>query len=296
MKTYTSQEIKEFISKPLFDERIILNKNQNYPKISIVTASYNQVKFLEKTILSVLNQNYPNLEYVIIDGGSTDGSIEIIKKYEKYLTYWVSEKDEGPSDAVNKGFKKTSGEILGLLNSDDLYLPGILLKIKSVFVKDDEIKFVYGHTISIDEKDDIIRVLYTAPQTYRSYIYDKTGNVFLGSTFWKREIFFKCGMVDRKLQYAQEYKLFTTFFKNERGYFLNDPLAAARTHNEQRQHKIPPGVMLVELESINYPSKINFVLNICYRSRRILYYFIYGNLLSAIKGKIRSFKVCKIKE
>ena len=97
MKKYTSQDIKDFVSEQHFDEKVILNKDPAWPKISIVTPSYNQAEFLEGTILSVLNQNYPNL-----DGGSTDGSVEIIKKYERYLAYWVSEKDEGISDAFNK--------------------------------------------------------------------------------------------------------------------------------------------------------------------------------------------------
>ena len=104
------------------------------PKISIITPSFNQGKFLEETILSVINQDYPDLEYIIIDGGSSDNSVEIIKKYEKYLTYWISEKDSGQSSAINKGLKKISGELVAWINSDDLYCPNVFSKIAEYFL------------------------------------------------------------------------------------------------------------------------------------------------------------------
>src|SRR3990172_2381086 len=115
-----------------------MTTKDEYPKITVVTPSYNQVSFLERTILSVLNQNYPNLEYIIIDGGSTDGSVEIIKKYESKLAYWVSEPDRGQSHAINKGWMRSSGEIMAYLNSDDTYRDGALFCIAKYFTEHPE--------------------------------------------------------------------------------------------------------------------------------------------------------------
>jgi glycosyltransferase involved in cell wall biosynthesis len=103
------------------------------PKISIITPSYNQGHFIEETITSVLDQNYPNLEYIIMDGGSKDDTVEVIKKYQRYITYWVSEKDKGQSDAINKGFRKATGDVINWLNSDDYYEPGTLLHVGEIF-------------------------------------------------------------------------------------------------------------------------------------------------------------------
>ena len=156
MKTYLIPKnfIKNFIKN--FDPSHPHNKDINLPKISIVMPSYNQVEFIERSILSVLNQNYPNIELIIIDGGSTDATIDIIKKYEKSIAFWVSEKDQGQSDALNKGFKRCTGEIYGWLNSDDVYLPNVFKSVSLAFKKNQNKKIIFGDWLSIDKNDDVI--------------------------------------------------------------------------------------------------------------------------------------------
>lgn len=114
------------------------------PKISIVTACLNSAQFIEKTIESVLNQNYPNLEYIIIDGGSTDGTIEVIEKYKLQLKYFISEKDLGHANALNKGFKVSTGEIMGFLNADDIYMPWTFETISKVFLSFADVNWITG--------------------------------------------------------------------------------------------------------------------------------------------------------
>src|ERR1035437_4288596 len=128
-----------------------------YPKISVITPSFNQGKYLESTIKSVLEQDYPNLEYIVIDGGSEDNSVEIIKKYEKHLAYWESVKDKGQSHAINKGFAIATGEILAWLNSDDTYEQNAIYNIAEWFRKYPELDFIYGDVNIIDEKGAVLQ-------------------------------------------------------------------------------------------------------------------------------------------
>src|SRR6187431_735936 len=117
----------------------------NFPKISVVVPSYNQGQYLEETILSIFNQQYPNLEVFVVDGGSKDNSVDIIKKYEQHLTWWVTEKDKGQSDAINKGFARVTGEIVTWLCSDDLFTKGTLKRVAEIFSElPDNVGLIYG--------------------------------------------------------------------------------------------------------------------------------------------------------
>jgi len=225
MKKYTSKEIKDFISKPLFDERVVLNKDPSWPKISIVTPSYSQAEFLEKTILSVLNQNYPNLEYIIMDGGSTDGSVEIIKKYEKYLAYWVSEKDKGQADAINKGFQKSTGEILAWLNSDDTYLPDALQSVAVFFEQHPSTDMLYGRCHMMDRDDEIFQEAKAMPFNLLDYTYGLF-TIPQPAAFWRRDIFFKARMLNIETHACMDYELWINFAKNKANIVYIDTFLA----------------------------------------------------------------------
>ena len=142
----------------------------DWPTISIVTPSYNQATFIEDTIQSVLSQNYPNLEYIIMDGGSTDGTTDIIRRYEKHLAYWVSEKDHGTADAIRKGFERATGSILAYLNSDDIYLPGVLAAVSNS-MRNSAAEVVYGNTYWIDRNGQKLGERRQTRFAARGYLY-----------------------------------------------------------------------------------------------------------------------------
>src|SRR5665647_1802387 len=132
----------------------------NYPKISIVTPSFNQGRYIEQTIQSVINQNYPNLEYIIIDGGSTDDTIEVIKKYEKHISFWISEPDKGQADAINKGFAKCTGDIFNWINSDDYYEPETFKKLSNLFTTHKAVNVVCGKEWAFNDENFTERTLH----------------------------------------------------------------------------------------------------------------------------------------
>ena len=179
------------------------NKNINkMPKISIITPSYNQGQFIERTIRSVLNQKYPNLEYIVIDGGSTDETIKILKKYSPKLR-WVSEKDDGQTDAINKGIRMATGDILAYLNSDDVYEPGSLQIISDYFINNPEAMLVYGKGKHIDKNDGYIEDYPSKPTDYLGL--HPTCSICQPTAFWRRELIEEIGYFDARLKYAMDY-------------------------------------------------------------------------------------------
>lgn len=226
---FKPEEIKTLIPNPLFNEKVILNKDSIWPKISIVTPSYNQAEFLEKTILSVLCQNYPNLEYIIIDGASTDGSLDIIRKYERYLSYWISEPDQGQADALNKGFLKSSGEILAWINSDDMYLPGSFWKIPEIFKKNEDISIVYGDYIKVDAGNKCVALRRQPSFDYRICLYAYI-SVMQPSSFFQRKAFFDAGMLDPSFNYSLDYDLILRLAQRGKVLHIKEYLAAFRLH------------------------------------------------------------------
>lgn len=205
-----------------------------YPTLSIVTPSYNQGQFLEETIQSVLRQNYPNLEYMIMDGGSTDQSVNIIEKYEGQLAYWVSEKDRGQSHAINKGLARATGEWLGWLNSDDWYQPGALKALIETAVEQDA-AFVVGASLRMVEgKPGQTTRMQPLPQAVEPH------TVLLGHWFdqpaclFKRQLFEEYGPFDETLHYTFDWAFFRKALQTARAAISEQTIAVYRLHEAHK--------------------------------------------------------------
>ncbi len=215
-----------------------------WPRISIVTSSYNQGEFIEQTICSVLLQGYPNLEYIIIDGGSTDNTVEIIKKYEQYLTYWVSESDLGQYDAINKGFSHSTGEIMAWLNSDDMYFSCAFKTVASVFSKFSEVEWITTlNPASWDWNGDCSGISSIPGYCKAAFLdgYFSPGNKhYIGwiqqeSTFWRRSLWSKVNSNLRtEYDFASDFDLWTRFFAHADLYGIQSILGGFRLRFNQR--------------------------------------------------------------
>lgn len=208
---------------------------RDQPKISIVTPSFNQGKYLERTILSVLQQNYPNLEYIIIDGGSTDNSVDIIKKYASKITYWISQKDSGQSNALNKGLGKVTGDIVAWINSDDWYDEGVLLQVVQHF-NENPGRILLGHCTRHYEESGKSMIIPAATPTFQSML-----------RYWKPffcpaqpSIFFpsacikQVGLLDESLHYAMDLDLWLRMARQFQFYSVDKNFSHYLIHDDSK--------------------------------------------------------------
>lgn len=205
-------------------------------KFSIIIPSYNQGQFLERALHSVIDQGV-EAEIIVIDGGSTDNSVDIIKKYENKVAYWVSEPDNGQSHALNKGFAMATGDIFGWLNSDDVYMPEAFKKVLEAFEKYPEKKIVYGNWYEVDELDNVIDRTYSAPEPRMPHFSYEGFDSNLQAMFWKREVHEKFGKFDESFHQLMDSDfLFNVIIRQgiDIFYKIDEFLGGFRRHQSQK--------------------------------------------------------------
>ena len=204
---------------------------KDQPLVSIVTPSYNQADFLEATIQSVLKQDYSHIEFGVVDGGSTDASLEIIKQYEDRLTWWISEPDRGQADAINKGMNKVQGDIVAWINSDDLYLPGAISKAVRAFRKNDT-ALVFGDAVTIDAMGRPIKHLKFGDWGFSELM--RFQMICQPAVFVKKTVWDEVGGLDLSYHYMLDYHLWIRIAEKHDMKHIANPLAASRYHQEAK--------------------------------------------------------------
>jgi glycosyltransferase involved in cell wall biosynthesis len=211
-----------------------LPAGQAWPRISLVTPSYNQGRFIEATLRSVLLQGYPNLEYIVMDGGSTDESLAVIQRYAAHLAYWTSRPDRGQSHALNQGFARASGEVLGWLNSDDVLLPGALFRVGAAFAAQPETLLVHGRAENIDAAGNRLHYHpYAAPYD-RRWLLEQCNLIPQPAAFFRREFLAQAGGLNEDLHYTMDWDLWLRLDTPARAHYLPDVLAQMRTYPEAK--------------------------------------------------------------
>lgn len=247
------------------------------PKISIITPSFNQGNFIQQTIDSVLGQKYPNLEYIIIDGGSTDGTLKILKEYKNQLQ-WISEKDNGQSEAINKGLKISSGDILAFLNSDDVYEPGSLEKVGRFFTRHIEAKWVTGKCFTIDHLGRKTRPLITMYKNIWLHLNFSPSLFVLNfisqpATFWRREITERIGYLNELLFYTMDYEYWLRMIKVSKYSFINSYLASFRYYPNSKSGSTASAQFEEQFKVANESTTSSALLKLHRLHNRITTYF-----------------------
>jgi len=200
--------------------------------VSIVTPSFNQAQYLEQTLRSVLEQDHPRIEYIVIDGASTDGSVELIKKYEDRLAYWVSERDSGQAEAINKGLARAEGEIVAWINSDDFYFPGAVASAAKVFESHPEAGLVYGDTVAVDGNGEFIHF----PKYAQWGLDDLLTFNIIGqpAVFMRRDVLWKAGFLDPSFHFLLDHQLWIRMASHARMVYVPERWAAGRFHESAK--------------------------------------------------------------
>ena len=241
----------------------------DWPKITIVTPSYNQGEFIEETIRSVLLQNYPNLEFIVIDGGSTDNSVDIIKKYDQWIHYWVSEKDKGQADAINKGLNIGSGKVEAYLNSDDILLPGALESVARIFISNKDLVWITANCNYFSKSVyNPLKVFKPKNVNLPEYIFGQSNPQ--QSTFWlstaRKEVGF-----DSSYQFCLDCNFFSELlFRYGYPYLANETWSGFRLHEDAKSYKISH-ILLKEIDLIARKWMNRFGLYNKYKTFHLLY-------------------------
>ena len=224
------------------------------PKISVVTPSFNQVKYVSSTIESVLNQDYDNVEYIVVDGGSDDGSVRVIKEYERQLAHWISEPDDGQSDAINKGFVRASGDILCWINSDDVFVQGALGAVAESLGDKVAPSWLIGSTQIVDSENRAIRVKVPRTVNQQTFIRWGTSSFPQQSTFWTRSMWDRAGPLRKDLHYTMDLALWLKMYDISAPLQVPKVLSSYRVHDQAKcfQHpaKVRGEILQVLMEHI----------------------------------------------
>lgn len=247
------------------------------PKVSIVMPSFNQAKFIERSILSVLNQSYPNVELIVIDGGSTDGSVEIIQRYQDRINYWESKPDRGQAHAINKGLAIATGEWVGWQNSDDLFSVDAVQSMIEGAKKDPLANLVIGDMCLVDSHDQRIRDIKYVTPSYRSILAE--GMVLTNqSALWRRSIHSSLGYLNESLHYGFDYEWFLRILERYRAVHVAKVLGYLRIH-DQTKSSLHQAEFAREYTLILSGRKAGVLTKKIYKLRRYAIYLLRGQFI-----------------
>ena len=233
-----ADELAAFTARRQFAAETIRGRNPDWPRITIVTPTFNQARYIERTILSVLNQNYPNLEYMILDGGSSDGTRAIINNYQGYLSFYRSSPDEGQAAALKEGFERATGEIMAWINSDDMYLPGVLTRVGNLMKHNPGADVCYGNMYLLDAEGQLVderRLAECSRRLIHWGIRHGGFGVYQPAAFWRKRLYDDVGGIDPSLHFDMDNDLFIRFvLADGRFTFLRQTLVGFRIHEQSK--------------------------------------------------------------